>query len=153
MADQFDNPGTASALDLAELNGSLLLIKPIRVEVGIHTTLGPKDATVADVHILDGDSAGEVAGEAFIWPKVLQVQLRSLVGTGRWCLGRLGQGVAKPGQSPPWKLADPTDADKDAARRYLNGQAIAAPDDAAAEQPATAADSDDDVPPWEREKK
>jgi hypothetical protein len=119
MTDEFDNPGTTTAINLEELNGRLLLIKPSRLEVNISTVLGAKDATVADVHVLDGPTPGEVAGEAFIWPKVLQAQLRSLVSSGRYCLGRLGQGVAKPGQNPPWKLADPTDDDKAAARKYL----------------------------------
>ena len=72
MADQFDNPGTATAIDLGELNGRLLLIKPSRVEVGVSTVLGEKDATVADVHVLDGPDPGEVLGEVFIWPRVLQ---------------------------------------------------------------------------------
>jgi hypothetical protein len=129
-SDVFDNPGTTTALDLKELNGRLLLLKPTRVEIGVSTTLGPKDVTVADVHTLDGPSP-EVFGEAFVWPKVLQAQLRSTVGTGRYVLGRLGQGVAKPGQSAPWVLSDPTDAERESARKYLAALAepVTAPDD------------------------
>ncbi|HWS92873.1 MAG TPA: hypothetical protein VN306_10375 [Mycobacterium sp.] len=129
--DEFDNPGTATAINLEELNGRLLLIKPSRVEVGVSTVLGNKDATVADVHVLDGDAPGQLYGEAFIWPKVLQAQLHSTVSTGRYCLGRLGQGVAKPGQNPPWKLEDPTEDDKQRARKYLADLAaepVTAPD-------------------------
>jgi hypothetical protein len=129
--DQFENPGTTTAINLEELNGRLLLIKPSRVEVGVSTVLGNKDATVADVHVLDGEDPGQLLGEAFIWPKVLQAQLRSTVSTGRYCLGRLGQGNAKPGQNPPWKLADPTEDDKQLARKYLADLAaspITAPD-------------------------
>jgi hypothetical protein len=133
MADQFDNPGTTAALDLNALNGKLLLIKPSRVEVGITTVLGAKDATVADVHVLDGDNPGELLAEAFVWPKVLQSQLRSTVSSGRFVLGRLGQGVAKPGQSKPWVLADATDEDRAVARKYLTD--LAAP-------PITAPDND-----------
>jgi hypothetical protein len=142
LTAQFENPGTTTALDFDKLNGKLLLIKPQRVEVGVKTALGDKDATVADVHVVDGP--GEALPEAFIWPRVLQVQLRSFVGTGKFVLGRLGQGTAKPGQNPPWKLADPTDADKSSATQYLdrlNGSPIAAPDDTA---------GDDDPPPWEK---
>jgi hypothetical protein len=119
MADQFENPGTTTAINLEELNGRLLLIKPSRVEVSVATVLGNKDATVADVHVLDGADPGQLLGEAFIWPRVLQAQLRSTVSTGRYCLGRLGQGNAKPGQSPPWKLTDPTEDDREVARKYL----------------------------------
>jgi hypothetical protein len=135
-SDQFDNPGTATAIDLDELNGRLLLIKPSRVEVGISTVLGNKDATVCDVHVLDGTDPGQLFGEAFIWPKVLQAQLRSTVGSGRYCLGRLGQGVAKPGQNPPWKLADPSEDDKKVARKYLAELAT----------PPIATPGDDDCP-------
>jgi hypothetical protein len=124
MTDQFDNPGTTTAINMEDLKGRLLLIKPLRVEVGITTVVGAKDATVADVHVLDGDSP-ESFGEVFVWPRVLQAQLRSTVSTGRYCLGRLGQGVAKPGQNPPWKLADPTDDDREVARKYLTD--LAAP--------------------------
>ena len=102
-----DSPGSTTAIGLEELKGRLLLLRPTRVEIGISTVLGPKDATVADVYVLDGEDSGRVYTQAYIWPKVLQVQLRPTVGTGRYCLGRLGQGVAKPGQSAPWKLADP----------------------------------------------
>jgi hypothetical protein len=133
MADQFENPGTTTAINLEELKGRLLLIKPSRVEVGVSTVLGNKDATVADVHVLDGQDPGQLLGEAFIWPKVLQAQLRSTVSTGRYCLGRLGQGNAKPGQNPPWKLADPTEDDREVARKYL--AELAAP-------PITAPDND-----------
>jgi hypothetical protein len=134
MSEQIDNPGTASALDLNQLIGKLLLLKPSHVEVGVKTVLGEKDATVADVHVIDGDDEPHTA--AFIWPRVLQSQLRSTVGTGRWVLGRLGQGVAKPGQNAPWRLADPTDDDHKAAAKYLAGLA----------PEVTAPDSD--RPPW-----
>src|SRR6516225_11004041 len=139
-SDLFDNPGTTTAINLEELNGRLLLIKPSRVEVGVHTVLGDKDATVADVHVLDGPDPGELAKEAFIWPRVLQSQRRSKVGTGRFCLGRLGQGQAKPGQSAPWKLLDPTDDDKELARKYLAELTVR-------EQLGATAAPDDDPPP------
>lgn len=120
MNDLFDAPASASGIDLKTLQGSLLLIKPLRVEMGINTSLGPKDATVADVHVLDGDQAGTMHAAVFLWPKVLQSQVHANTGTGRFNLGRLTHGTAKPGQNPPWKLDDPTEADKDLARKYLN---------------------------------
>lgn len=144
MTAQFENPGTTTALDLEAINGRLLLIKPHRVEVGVKTTLGEKDATVVDVHVIDGPDPGEVFQEVFIWPRVLQGQLRSLVGTGKFVLGRLGKGVAKPGQNPPWKLSDPLDADNTLATQYLerlDGSRIAAPGDEA---------GGEDTPPWEK---
>jgi hypothetical protein len=47
-------------------------------------------------------------------------------------LGRLEQGTAKPGQKPPWKLANATDSDKDIGRKYL---AYTAAQTAAVEEP------------------
>jgi hypothetical protein len=142
-SDLFDDPASASALDLTELNGRLLLVEPLRVETGIKTTLGEKDATVVNLHELDGPNSGEVHEEAFVWPRVLQVQLRSKVGTGRYVLGRLGQGVAKPGQNPPWKFAEATDDDKELARKYLAELKVREPS-------GTAVAPHDDPPPWEK---
>jgi hypothetical protein len=51
---------------------------------------------------------------------VLQGQLRSKVGTK--VLGRLGQGVAKPGQSPPWTLVAFSSEDARKAQAYIDGQ-------------------------------
>jgi hypothetical protein len=135
--DQFDNPGTTTALNLEQLLGALLLIKPSRVEANITTVRGPADATVADVHVLDGPSRGELFADAFVWARVLQSQLRSTVGTGRYVLGRLAQGIAKSGQTAPWILQDPTEPDKHLARKYLAELAAS---------PITTPDNGDDCP-------
>lgn len=119
MTDMFDAPGSATGLDLGSIEGRLLLIKPLSHETGINTSLGQKDAVRADVIVLDGPGSPAEHLDILLFPKVLQGQVKANVGTGRMNLGRLGRGVAKPGQKPPWKLADPTDADKDAARAYL----------------------------------
>jgi hypothetical protein len=138
MTDQFDDPSDSTGIDLKTLTGRLLLILPERVEIGIQTVLGPRDATVADVHILDGPEPGSIHRDVFLWPKVLQSQVRSNVGTGRYKLGRLGTGTAKPGQNPPWKLDAATDTEKTTARRYLEKLTIPAVDNA----------DDDDEPPF-----
>ncbi len=116
--DEFDAPASAAALNLDEINGRLLLLKPTKIEEGVVTALGTKDATVADVAVLDGGDA-TVLKDVFVWPKVLQAQLKPKVGSGRYVLGRLGQGLAKPGQNAPWKLFDADDADKQVARKFL----------------------------------
>jgi hypothetical protein len=141
MKDQFGDPGTSSGIDLNSLEGNLLLIKAIRVEYGINTSLGAKDATVADVHVLDGTEVGTVYNEVFIWPKVMQSELKGYVGADKFALGRLGKGTAKPGQNAPWKLLLASDADKATARGYL-----AAPK--AAPKAAAKAEVDDDEPPF-----
>lgn len=136
MSDQFTDPGVSTGINLADLEGRLLLIKPLRVEHGVKTSLGDRDATVSDVHVLDGDNPGETYEAVFVWPRVLQGQLRDNVGTGRYTLGRLGKGTPKPGQNAPWKLGDATDKDKTRARAFL------------AKKPDTPAADEDDDPPF-----
>lgn len=125
--DEFDPSASAAALDLDAINGKLLLLKPTKIEEGVVTALGTKDATVADVAVLDGDDAvavlngddATVLKDVFVWPKVLQAQLKPKVATGRYVLGRLGRGTAKPGQNAPWKLFEADDADKKVARAFI----------------------------------
>lgn len=127
MTDPFASPGTAAGIDWKALNGALLLITPLAVEEGIKTVHGDSSAVRANVIALDGEKKGEEFNDTLIFPKVLQGQLRSRV--GQKVLGRLGQGNAKAGQSPPWLLAEATEDDKKVGLAYLsNGFA----------QPATA---------------
>lgn len=127
MSDLFDAPGSASGgLKWDDVQGNLVLVKPTGIEAGVQTTVGTKDVTVADVIVLDGPGAPTVYAGTFIFPRVMQGQLRANVGSGRYNLGRVGKGTAKPGQSAPWVLTDPTDADKAVARSYLAKQPVAA---------------------------
>lgn len=118
MSDQFDSP--SSGARITDFEGSLLLVKPTSKEEGISTTFGLADAVVADVVVLDGGNANaEPYTDVYVFQKALQGQLKAKVGSGRYVLGRLGKGTAKPGQSPPWVLQDPNEKDKEAARVYL----------------------------------
>jgi hypothetical protein len=119
--DQFDAPSTGAKL--TDFDGQLLLIQPETEQKAIPTAFGPADAIEANVIVLDGQNTGENPG-VLIFQKALQGQLRTKVGTGRYVLGRLGRGQAKAGQSAPWILTDPTEADKNLARTYLNNRAL-----------------------------
>lgn len=112
-------PAEAGSVDLSQLEERLLLFVPDRVETDVPTTYGPKNATVADLHVLDGPETGLLHADVFIWPKVLQSQLAPTVGTGNAVIGRLMRGMAKPGQQAPWKLGDPTPGDLAAAAAYV----------------------------------
>jgi hypothetical protein len=118
--DQFDDPGSAEGIKWDDLNGRLLLITPLAVEKDVSTVHGPTTAVRADIGVVDGPNAGKEIKDTLIFPKVLQSQVKGNAGTGRMNLGRLGKGAAKPGQSAPWKLAAATDAEKAAARAYLD---------------------------------
>lgn len=117
MSDPFNAPSTATGINWNDLHGSLLLIKVHSQEHGIKTVHGDSSAVRADVIILDGAKANEVYADTLIFPKVLQSQIKGNV--GGMVLGRLGRGHAKPSQSPPWTLAEATDADKAVGRAYL----------------------------------
>ncbi len=113
----FNDPSTSTGIDWKELHGSLLLFKVHAQEVDIPTVHGSSNAIRADVIVLDGDKEGEVYGDTLVFPKVLQSQLKSSIGS--MVLGRLGQGHKKPGQSPPWTLATAEEKDKQVGRDYL----------------------------------
>ena len=115
--DEFKAPSSTVGVDWSTLKGSLLIVKPHSLELAIKTTYGDSDAVRADVIVLDGDEAETVYLDTLIFPKVLQSQVKSSM--GGMVLGRLGQGVKKAGQSPPWTLSEATEADKVAARAYI----------------------------------
>ena len=121
VSDIFDGPGTSSGDTVTwdDLEGRLLLIKPLELHSSIKTSFGDKEAIAADVHVLDGPNAGTVSHDVFVFPLALQGQIKKNIATGRFNLGRLGKGVPKPGQRAPWRLLDPTDDDKGLARKYV----------------------------------
>jgi hypothetical protein len=135
--DPFDSPGSSVGIQWDEVNGRLLLITPLSIEKEVKTVNGVKDATRANVVILDGPDAPEEFRDTLIFPNVLQGQIRANVGTSRANLGRLGQGNKKPGQNPPWKLSDPTEEDKAVARSWYAG-GVTAKEETAEREPAAA---------------
>lgn len=122
--DMFAQPASSSPLDLHALIGALLLIDVLSLEdhvPTVHTLPGEKTPAVrADVAVLDGPHAGEPHDGSLIFPRILQSQLKSNV--GKKVLGRLRQGVAKPGKTAPWELAAATDADTAMARAWVARQ-------------------------------
>lgn len=120
MTDAFSAPAAGGRFNAEASNGRLLLIRPDEYKIGISTTFGVKDAISANIVVIDEQAVAnseEIDG-ALLFGGVLIGQLKSKIGKGM-VLGRLEQGTAKPGQKPPWRLADPTDAEKDVARAYL----------------------------------
>jgi hypothetical protein len=103
---QFASPAEAGGFNFEEHKGRLLMFDVASLESDVATTFGEKDAIRATVTVLDGEAVGEVAEDVLIFPLVLIQQLRPRV--GQKVLGRLSQGVAKPGQKPPWKLEEAT---------------------------------------------
>lgn len=125
--DPFADPAESTGLDYPDLMGSLLMFEVLGHEDHIptvHTTPGEKNPAIrANVTVLDGKQAGKVYDDALVFPRVLIGQLRSRV--GKVVLGRLGQGQAKAGKNPPWKLMPATDQDKRVAQASMSGAGAA----------------------------
>ena len=115
----FNDPSSSDLLPLDDLIGTLLLLTVYEETDEINTVHGPQTAIRADVVALDGNKRGEQFEDTLIFPRVLKSQLRRSAG-GLMVVGRLGQGVKKPGQNPPWTLTAATDADKALAQSWVN---------------------------------
>jgi hypothetical protein len=114
----------------ADLQGHLLIIKPVEYKTGIQTSLG--EAEAIEVDVIDLDTSEEHTSVLFF-----NVALRSALkpNIGKQVLARIGQGVAKPGKSAPWILINAADtpADVEKATAYLAGEIVKG----ASEQPTT----------------
>jgi hypothetical protein len=114
MPDEYDKPGVpGSKIDYQRLIGHLLLIKPSGYEQAVNTANGVRDAVRATIAVVE---TGEVIESTLVFPQVMVGQLRDRIG-GK-VLGRLTQGAAKPGQSPPWIIAEATEGDIQQARAF-----------------------------------
>jgi len=113
-------PGSGDKLDLSTVNGNLLYITVRERKVGIETSFGVADAISCDIAVLDGPHKADTYSDVLIFPKVLAGQLAAFVGKDDpVVVGRLGQGLAKPGKSAPWVLNAPTAQDIATAEKYL----------------------------------
>ena len=114
----FSAPVANEGVKVADFNGHLLIVSPIEFKANIQTVNGPADAI--EVNVVDLDTNEEHI--SLLWFNVaLKNALKPLI--GQKVLGRIGQGVAKPGKNPPWLLNDAT-GDADAvtkANAYIAG--------------------------------
>lgn len=120
--DPFDDPGSLSAIKVADHEGQLLLVWPQALQ-RTERLDGEGDVVLADVVVIDYPGGAIEYKSTIIFPKMIIGQVRRNIGTGRPNLGRVGKGEAKKGQSQPWILLVPTEADKRAARAYLDNPA------------------------------
>jgi hypothetical protein len=129
MSATFAAPSSQeSGIRPADVNGHLLIIKPIEYRTGINTSLGEAEAIECDVIDLDTNTEHH---SVLFFNIALRSSLRSNI--GKTVLSRMGQGIAKPGKSAPWILIDATTNEADVAKAtaYLAGS-IKAPSPAVA---------------------
>lgn len=116
--DPFSDP--SSGVKITEYDGRLLLVTPLVYTESVNTQYGDTDCIDAEVVVLDGPGAPEDLGSVRIFQNALIGSLKPKIGRDKaMTLGRLGQGVAKNGNNPPWILNAANDADKKVARDYL----------------------------------
>jgi hypothetical protein len=125
---------------VADLNGHLLIVTPVEYRTGINTVNGIAEAI--EVSVVDLDTNEE--HHSVLWFNIaLRNALKPLIGNK--VLGRIGQGVAKPGKNAPWILLDATgDATAVAkANAYITGGIKAPAPVAQAPAPTPTADIND----------
>lgn len=123
--EAFASPAAASAGPKpADLQGQLVIFKPLEYRSGIDTVNGPADAISCDIINLD---TNEEHSDVLFFNIAIRNALRPLI--GQRVLGRIQQGVAKPGKTAPWIIADAsTDAAAVAkAAAYKPGSTVSAP--------------------------
>jgi hypothetical protein len=117
MSDFVSAAAPSGGIKFDDYKGSLFIIEPLAAEVGVQTAYGTADPVRANVHVITGPGQSEDHLDTLIFPKVLAGQLKGQIGSK--VVGRLGQGVAKPGQSAPWILEPATDDDLTKAQEWL----------------------------------
>lgn len=102
----FATPASASSFDLNDHLGNLVVVIPQKVDT-INTKFGPSEAVLCDIHVLDGAPGDHE--DVLLFGKVLLGQLKTRI--GEMVLGRIGQGIAKAGNNPPWVIEAATEQD------------------------------------------
>lgn len=144
MTDPFAPPPDPPKVRAADLQGRLLLLWPSTIEREHPTVHGPTDAARCRIAELDGPTPGTIHDDVLLFGTLVVGQLRTALAAGdTTVLARMGQGEARPGQSPPWKLLAYTDADRQLALSFLHSHPQAAP----APPPATPTPAPPTPPP------
>lgn len=125
--------GSSGGAGIKEHEGHLLLVTPTEYVPEIDTSFGETDAVRVDYTVLDGPDGIEEVEDSLVFQRVLISAFKRAAvfnekhgvdpatGHPKMVLGVLIQDEAqkKKGQSAPWVLAEPTDAQKAVAREYL----------------------------------
>jgi hypothetical protein len=138
--DEFDSAGSGAQVKLAEILGRTVLFSPTEyvglekdaagnvIGGGIMTTdYGRKDVIITDLVVLDADGGPEVFEDVMIFNGKPIGALKRRV--GRKYLAVIGQSAEKIKGNYAIELHEPSEAQKQLARDYLAGRAVAAATD------------------------
>lgn len=145
-SNPFDEPASGDMFGKEDRHahlGALLMFEPSEFAQHVptvNTKAGEQSPAVrCTITALEGPEPGRVWTDALLWNVTLVNQLKPKI--GKMVLGRLGQGVAKPGQDAPWQILTATEADVAKGVAYLSYRqtqqiAVAAPVQQQAPPPA-----------------
>jgi len=111
-------PAGSYDVRMAHLEGCLIIVTPNLIRRNIPSIHGPFDSLDADVHVVDGEHAGQTFPGMGITGQGLIRRLEPLIGhtPTAMVLGRLTKQPTKGGKTF-WTLLEPTDADVALAER------------------------------------
>ena len=112
--DPFGSPPSGESI--TKFVGELLLIETLRYNTGIQTKFGEKDGVDVNVVVIDKGGKGVEHEEISILQSMLVGKLKNKIGA-KPTLGRLYKKPTDKGNDA-YDLKQPTDADKDAARKW-----------------------------------
>lgn len=131
----------------SDYNGHLIIVENIGAPYRTNTNFGETDAIKADVTVLTDPAGPKEFRQTQVFGAAM-VGTLSRASTGAQVLGRIGQGVAKQGQSAPWVINPWNPGDEVFAQSYVEQRnaARAAQQFQPAPQPAPAAPAYPQVP-------
>jgi len=142
MSDDPFKSGSDGGAGIAEYAGQLLLVTPQEYVESMKTSYGDTDCVRVNFVVLDGPDGVEEIEDTLVFQRMLISAMKSqakfneangvnpATGHPKMTLGVLFANVAKKkgNQDPPWELAEPNDAQKALARKYLAGKKTAPAD-------------------------
>ena len=107
----------AGGLKITDYDEDVIVIRATGEEEVIKTSMGDSDAVPAEFFLVEGPHEDEFISEngpgwqqTIIFQTVLRAQLKGAARKGKPIIAKLERGVAKPGQSAPWRFGDITDS-------------------------------------------
>lgn len=121
--DPFSLPPAPSEIQISDLVGTLVLVRPTEVIEEMQTEIGKAENVVrADITAVDGELSGQLFEDVLVFQTALKrALLKVLDGPNPLLLGRIEMGQKKPGKNAPYLFGKPDEDDIAMAREALAG--------------------------------
>ena len=146
MSDDWESPAESEFFAIKDHVGSLCIFAVNEFMEDFPTTMGTRDTIKAYIAVVDGPNKNKVYETGLLFGAKLVPQLKGKI--GKSVLGTIAKGTAKPGQSAPYLLLDPTDQDRSKATAWVkvNGPVKSKPTTEAPPRPPAYAGVDEEPP-------